>query len=52
MRTHPLRKITSRKTLIHMLDTALTTAADTMSGYIQGLLDGIAFKANRLRAGS
>lgn len=29
---------------IHMLDTALIMAADTISGYIQGLLDGIEFK--------
>src|SRR5712672_4401290 len=29
---------------IHTLDTALITAADTISGYIQGLLDGIEFK--------
>lgn len=29
---------------IHTLDTALIMAADTISGYIQGLLDGIAFK--------
>jgi hypothetical protein len=27
-----------------MLDTALIMAADTISGYIQGLLDGIEFK--------
>jgi hypothetical protein len=29
---------------IHALDTALIMAADTISGYIKGLLDGIAFK--------
>lgn len=29
---------------IHALDTALIMAADTISGYIQGLLDGIEFK--------
>ncbi|RAI60715.1 MULTISPECIES: integrase family protein [Alphaproteobacteria] len=29
---------------IHTLDTALIMAADTISGYIQGLLDGIEFK--------
>lgn len=29
---------------IHTLDTALIMAADTISGYIQGLLDGKAFK--------
>jgi hypothetical protein len=27
-----------------MLDTTLVMAADTISGYIQGLLDGIEFK--------
>jgi hypothetical protein len=26
---------------IHTLDTALIMAADTISGYIQGLLDGV-----------
>ena len=29
---------------IHTLDTALIMAADTVSGYIQGLLDGVEFK--------
>jgi hypothetical protein len=29
---------------LHTLDTALIMAADTISGYIQGLLDGIEFK--------
>lgn len=29
---------------IHTIDTALIMAADTISGYIQGLLDGIEFK--------
>lgn len=29
---------------IHTVDTALIMAADTISGYIQGLLDGIEFK--------
>ena len=29
--------------VIHTLDTALIMAADTISGYIQGLLDGIEF---------
>ncbi len=29
---------------IHTLDTALIMAADTISGYIQGLLDGVEFK--------
>jgi hypothetical protein len=31
-------------TAIHTLDTAIITAADTIAGYIQGLLDGIEFK--------
>ena len=31
---------------IHTLDTALIMAADTIAGYIQGLLDGIEFKQN------
>ena len=30
--------------MIHTLDTALVIAANTISGYIQGLLDGIDFK--------
>jgi hypothetical protein len=29
---------------IHTLDTELIMAVDTISGYIQGLLDGIEFK--------
>ena len=29
---------------IHTLDTALIMAADTIAGYIQGLLDGVEFK--------
>lgn len=29
---------------IHSLDAALVTAADTIAGYIQGLLDGVEFK--------
>jgi len=29
---------------IHTLDTTLIMAADTISGYIQGLLDGVEFK--------
>jgi hypothetical protein len=29
---------------IHTLDTALIVAAGTISGYVQGLLDGIEFK--------
>jgi hypothetical protein len=34
---------------IHTLDTALIMAADTISGYIQGLLDGIEFKGRDSR---
>jgi hypothetical protein len=29
---------------IHSLDTALVMAADTIAGYIEGLLDGVEFK--------
>ncbi|WP_011583114.1 MULTISPECIES: tyrosine-type recombinase/integrase [Chelativorans] len=39
---HSKGTVTSK--YIHTLDTALIMAADTISGYIQGLLDGIAFK--------
>src|SRR6185503_13981658 len=39
---HAKGSVTSR--YIHTLDTALIKAADTISGYIQGLLDGIEFK--------
>jgi hypothetical protein len=39
---HSTGSVTSR--YIHTLDTALIMAADTISGYIQGLLDGVAFK--------
>ena len=39
---HSKGSVTSK--YIHTLDTALIMAADTMSGYIQGLLDGIEFK--------
>ncbi len=38
----PKGSVTSK--YIHTLDTALIMAADTISGYIQGLLDGIEFK--------
>lgn len=38
---HAKGSVTSK--YIHMLDTALTMAADTISGYIQGLLDGTDF---------
>jgi hypothetical protein len=41
---HAKGSVTSK--YIHTLDTALIMAADTISGYIQGLLDGIEFKAN------
>jgi len=37
---HAKGSVTSK--YIHTLDTALIMAADTISGYIQGLLDGIA----------
>jgi hypothetical protein len=39
---HAKGSLTSK--YIHTLDTALIMAADTISGYIQGLLDGIEFK--------
>lgn len=39
---HSKGSVTSK--YIHSLDTALIMAADTISGYIHGLLDGIAFK--------
>ncbi len=39
---HAQGTITSR--YIHTVDTALIMAADTVAGYIQGLLDGLAFK--------
>ena len=39
---HSRGTVTSK--YIHALDTALIMAADTISGYIQGLLDGVAFK--------
>lgn len=39
---HSKGSVTSK--YIHTLDTALIMAADTISGYIQGLLDGKAFK--------
>jgi len=39
---HPRISVTSK--YIHTLDTALIMAADTIAGYIQGLLDGIEFK--------
>jgi len=39
---HAKGSVTSK--YIHTLDTALIMAADTISGYIQGLLSGIEFK--------
>jgi hypothetical protein len=39
---HAKGSVTSK--YIHTLDTALIMAADTMSGYIHGLLDGVEFK--------
>lgn len=39
---HAKGSVTSK--YIHTLDTALIMAADTISGYIQGLLDGLDFK--------
>jgi hypothetical protein len=37
-------KVSVTSKFIHTLDTALIMAADTISGYIQGLLDGVEFK--------
>ena len=39
---HSKGSVTSK--YIHTLDTALIMAADTVSGYIKGLLDGVKFK--------
>lgn len=39
---HAKGTVTSK--YIHSLDAALVTAADTIAGYIQGLLDGVEFK--------
>lgn len=39
---HSKGSVTSK--YIHTLDTALIMAADTISGYIQGMLDGVEFK--------
>ena len=39
---HAKGSVTSK--YIHTLDTALIMAADTIAGYIQGLLDGVEFK--------
>ncbi len=41
---HSRGTITSR--YIHTVDSALIMAADTVAGYIQGLLDGVEFKRN------
>ena len=43
---HAKGSVTSK--YIHTLDTALIIAADTISGYIQGLLDGVEFKQTSL----
>jgi integrase len=37
-------KVSVTSKYIHTLDTALIMAADTISGYIQGLFDGVEFK--------
>lgn len=42
---HAKGSVTGR--YIHTLDTALVMAADNISGYIAGLLDGVTFKQNR-----
>src|SRR3546814_13387800 len=39
---HAKGSVTSK--YIHTLDTALVMAADTIAGYIQGLLDGVEFQ--------
>ncbi|ESX97361.1 hypothetical protein X753_32100 [Mesorhizobium sp. LNJC399B00] len=39
---HSRGSVTSR--YIHTVDTALIMAADSIAGYIQGLLDGVAFR--------
>jgi hypothetical protein len=39
---HAKGSVTSK--YIHTLDTALIMAADTISGYVQGLLDGVEFR--------
>jgi hypothetical protein len=41
--SRPCQSLVTSK-YIHTLDTALIMAADTISSYIQGLLDGIEFK--------
>src|SRR3546814_7185789 len=41
-RSHAKGSVTSK--YIHTLDTALVMAADTIAGYIQGLLDGVEFQ--------
>ncbi|MEL6244361.1 MAG: tyrosine-type recombinase/integrase [Pseudomonadota bacterium] len=43
---HATHSITSK--YIHSLDSVLITAADTVAGYIQGLLDGLEFKQTAL----
>jgi len=42
VKCHAKGSVTSK--YIHTLDTALIMAADTISGYLQGLLDGVEFK--------
>jgi hypothetical protein len=37
------RKVSVTSRYIHTVDTALIMAADRISGYIQGLLDGVEF---------
>lgn len=44
---HAQGSMTSR--YIHSVDTALIMAADTVAGYVQGLLDGVFFHANEVR---
>jgi hypothetical protein len=39
---HAKGSVTSK--YVHTFDTALIMAADTISGYVQGLIDGIEFK--------
>jgi hypothetical protein len=38
-----MRKVSVTSRYIHTVDTALIMAADRISGYIQGLLDGVEF---------
>lgn len=43
---HSTNSITSK--YIHSLDSVLITAADTVAGYVQGLLDGAEFRQTAL----